>query len=63
MSRRPDKLVAYEPARGGETSESGALTKGIDAWIAHELRRAEPGPEPSEPSGPLMIDIPLFLDL
>ncbi|WP_131765139.1 hypothetical protein [Candidatus Protofrankia californiensis] len=75
MSRRPDKLVAYEsvlarhpatdpwrhtagaepsyepdydllgelltqPVRGGEASESGAFAKGIDAWIAHELRRA-----------------------
>ncbi|WP_131787869.1 hypothetical protein [Protofrankia symbiont of Coriaria ruscifolia] len=75
MSRRPDKLVAYEPVlarhpttdpwrhtagaepsyepgydllgelltqpvRCGEASESGAFAKGIDAWIAHELRRA-----------------------
>ncbi|AEH08111.1 MULTISPECIES: hypothetical protein [Protofrankia] len=101
MSRRPDKLVAYEPVlarhpptdpwrhtagarpcytpdygllgelltqpvRGGEASESGAFAKGIDAWIAHELRRAgfgadEVWPRASQPRV-LPRDVAVLLD-
>ena len=42
------------PVRDGAISESGAFPAGIDAWIAHELRRAgfstdEVWPRPQRP--------------
>lgn len=33
------RLLTY-PIRSGSVSESGRFAKGIDAWLAHELRRA-----------------------
>jgi hypothetical protein len=33
------------PVRAGSGSESGRLARGVDAWVAHELRRAGFGPD------------------
>lgn len=54
------------PVRSGETSQSGAFAKGVDAWLAHELRRAgfgmdEVWPRPVRPRV-LPRDVALLLD-
>lgn len=54
------------PVLAGEVSESGRFAKGIDAWVAHELRRAgfgedEVWPRPTRPRV-LPRDIAVMLD-
>lgn len=54
------------PVCSGEASESGAFAKGIDAWLAHELRRAGFGPDEvwPRPTRPRVLprDVALLLE-
>ena len=59
------RLLTY-PIRSGSVSESGRFAKGIDAWLAHELRRAgflvdEVWPRATRPRV-LPRDVVLFVD-
>ena len=54
------------PIRAGAVSESGSFAKGIDSWIAHELRRMafspdEVWPRPQRPRV-LPRDVAVLLD-
>lgn len=54
------------PVGRGEVSQTGAFAKGVDAWLAHELRRAgfgadEVWPRPARPRV-LPRDVALLLD-
>ncbi len=54
------------PVRRGEVSQTGAFAKGVDAWLAHELRRAGFGDDEVWPraSRPRVLprDVALLLD-
>lgn len=59
------RLLTY-PIQNGSVSESGRFAKGIDAWLAHELRRAgfladEVWPRATRPRV-LPRDVVLFVD-
>ncbi|WP_029212131.1 hypothetical protein [Arsenicicoccus bolidensis] len=59
------RLLTY-PIRSGSVSESGRFAKGIDAWLAHELRRGgfladEVWPRATRPRV-LPRDVVLFID-
>lgn len=59
------RLLTY-PIQSGSVSESGRFAKGIDAWLAHELRRAgfladEVWPRATRPRV-LPRDVVLFVD-